>query len=1522
MNYKYQRRQIFGKRLKVPKDILNKVYNCYLSFNEFIEYQLEDKIPISCIKESDRRIVSKFGIDKCRELDWELINKSLYYNNNINFRDILMSIDSKTEDINNTLYELVKNQIRSRDYTSKMREVYANRLFDISQISDTNTRRIMNEFNDGKTTLKEMVSNWNLFKNKDLDFCLLNDNENQNHITSTMLKEFMSNYGNLVSLIIENNDIYTFINNIFSFNSKEEEKIYIKKFTDDILNKTLKGNDGSKSTIKLTDSQYKEIFMYSSAGDYLKLFHNDETSSISKELEKLPQDYISSINIPFSELLNSNIFYFINELGLKNIVDFDNENGNFLTKDNCKMLELIRNKYLNENVDSPDERNFIDFYDENGMRRPYTKDEFYEIMRRIIVNRPSNITDDYRDLNGEFRTRNPELFISEQAPMELQNLFYTKQITPSIILEHPEYIEFLKGKNLNSCFEIISVNVKNNDEKTYFKSFWKFIGDKTDSDEFMKFIMEYSDVLDIVLNGKESNSYQYSIKFSIDDDMNNISSKINETLKKLIIEKGIIYPTHIPKNMKEEYPTLFLDENAPEELKKVFYNRTISTEFILSNPSYKEFLKNIDLGALFKYMPVIAINENNEYEGEISLIDGIKQVFGFNDTFDVMLLYGKYIEKIFSNTKFKDFKFNLKFTKDGLLDELDKQILKLIIEGNIKYDENIPSHFKNNNPTLFLGENIPQEIKNKFYNREFTLKDFNDNPELFEMFDKTNIACGFSEDMSWIITLFEDLDDFKKANYNRMKVILAYSKIQNAISKQVFKETIMNLGSDVNIEKIEYISEIISRLSLSNSSEMFTFRYELASQLLNSNNPLESLNKIENVFIKNNIPVVGKIYSCFDILHPDFQGFNFESSTISPVLKKSSTTSEKIIVFSDLIKASFGSNNRSVNDYLKNIEFGSNLYESMKSGQVQFDLLSEMEKHELLIFRNHLSTLYDNTMKGKSENDTFISSENILNDILELSKRLSPDGTLDYNLADRVIKMFCGFAGIDTLEQAKRYVEKKVKTADLRNREASNSDMILTQGDFIKGIGDIKYLGNILQNGSVSKEYLGSCAGSDSTPLDTDVSMITSAEGTIKEKMSTTDANDYGPIWFVLKNDDRFITTRTNSETLDVKRDLSKMEVFYTGVLGLDHYGIRTGFASSEINYIVMENYDSRVGLEIAMNGFYIPVANKEGKIVFTPKDYDDLRKKMSGLSYFGEQNYSFSNNLITEETKYLAEQIEQSNCEVQLKREKINKVIKKSLEEIGLHLKTNIDGDLTEGFVELIDTGSTGRGTNKPGDGDFDFMMRLDRKVLENPLKLNELKQTILKNIGKENTSEVTGTGDFRLKNVEIDNDTNVDIDITFTNKTDKILYSTDMALQDRLSTIQSNDSEKYKYVVSNILLAKQVLKKAEAYKPNRGDVPQGGLGGVGIENWILQNGGSFIDAAKSFVEASEGKSFEEFKTIYQIWDFGDNHLAERRGQYSHDNFVVNNMSESGYQKMLQALKDYLKNVEYTQNNTEVIKR
>lgn len=314
MDYKYQRRQIFGKRLKVPKHILNKVYNCTLSFNEFIEYQLDDKIPTSCIIKSDRKIVEKFGIDKCKELDWELINKRIY-DNNISFRDILMSIDSQTEDINHALYELVKDQIKPSDYSSKMSEIYSDRLFEIPKIenydtydySESRIRNLKNNFNNGEVSLKEIIINWELFKDKDLSFCLLNDENNKNNITDSSLKEFMNNYGTLAPLIVENNDIYAFINTISSLSSKEEKHNYLRQFTDDILNNTYRKYGDRRPPIKPTDEQYKEIFKYSSMEEYLKIFNEYSATPVIEELKSLPQDYVFNMSIPFSELLNYDV---------------------------------------------------------------------------------------------------------------------------------------------------------------------------------------------------------------------------------------------------------------------------------------------------------------------------------------------------------------------------------------------------------------------------------------------------------------------------------------------------------------------------------------------------------------------------------------------------------------------------------------------------------------------------------------------------------------------------------------------------------------------------------------------------------------------------------------------------------------------------------------------------------------------------------------------------------------------------------------------------------------------------------------------------------------------------------------------------------------------------------------------------------------------------------------------------------------------------------------------------------------
>lgn len=98
--------------------------------------------------------------------------------------------------------------------------------------------------------------------------------------------------------------------------------------------------------------------------------------------------------------------------------------------------------------------------------------------------------------------------------------------------------------------------------------------------------------------------------------------------------------------------------------------------------------------------------------------------------------------------------------------------------------------------------------------------------------------------------------------------------------------------------------------------------------------------------------------------------------------------------------------------------------------------------------------------------------------------------------------------------------------------------------------------------------------------------------------------------------------------------------------------------------------------------------------------------------------------------------------------------------------------------------------------------------------------------------------------------------------------------------------------------MVAKQILKEAGAYK--KGTHGQGGLGGVGVENWILQNNGSLEAAAREFLESAKGRNFDEFKDVYRIYDFGQNHVAIERGQgIAYNEFVYDNMTPEGYEAM-----------------------
>ena len=881
--------------------------------------------------------------------------------------------------------------------------------------------------------------------------------------------------------------------------------------------------------------------------------------------------------------------------------------------------------------------------------------------------------------------------------------------------------------------------------------------------------------------------------------------------------------------------------------------------------------------------------------------------------------------------------------------------------------------------------------------------------------------------------------------------------------RRIFESYVKDYYDELTIDQIGWVADITARLASSNASELAERSEAFTSELLklDADKIPEALDKIEDIYIHNHLPYVGKNYLVFRTMHPSpnlEEDFDFSSfSTISPVLQQATGdlksgkldqmyNSRDAIIVSDLLRASLGSNNRSIREYLTTLKNGQALLDQLSSGELDWSAFSQptglmnrdtkANYDTLSTFAWHLATLYNSTLPGKEhpyqlmhqQSDTekpSAQSNALQTDFANLTSLIKPNSR--YSLADRAVRYFAHFVGIEDLAGAERYMDNIVKEADARNRRtaeylATTSEPKLQPGDLVKGMGGtdgdgIRYLSYAFQNGSISKEYLGDASRSDTTPLDADVSIVLDDEQTINQTMASILANGYGcGLWVVLRGDqatgeDRFIITRRDKDEADQsvydlsvpdanfdrtnlsqeeidrrlkeiaeakrhrREGLPKLEIFATGVDGGGHYGIRTGFGMDKVSYYISDR-TTKVGerltgfgsgngeeytlvsevtkLEIALNGFYIPVVDRDSEeLIFTPDDYDKMRDQMSGLSYYHTGDYQFapdseleldeltldkeslsavsapttsstgpssssagddaqgasSSPITIPSTTAIIDQLPASMAETDHKHEVINQAIKQAITDIpdlNLSCKDYLDGDLTENIVEMIDTGSTGRQTNAPGSGDFDYMARLDRSILNDPTKKQQITDALLAAFGRENDGSAIVNGNLRLKQVSIDGLAEpVDIDITFAQKTNKVQYPTDAALADRLSNIKNQSEAKYQQVLANIIYAKQFLKASQVYKPRRSPEAKGigGLGGVGVENWVLQHGGSFKQAARDFLSVADNCSgFEDFCAHYPVWDYGENHKGIR--SKPHDNFVADNMNPEGYERMKEALR------------------
>ena len=912
---------------------------------------------------------------------------------------------------------------------------------------------------------------------------------------------------------------------------------------------------------------------------------------------------------------------------------------------------------------------------------------------------------------------------------------------------------------------------------------------------------------------------------------------------------------------------------------------------------------------------------------------------------------------------------NLNYVSDFIL--TDEMIDIALSTGNYVFDAKEAAYKLKQNPKVMMYA-VKQDPNNLNYVPDLILTD-----EII----KAAYDNGF-----W---------DLKNNNKNNDDISIIIAKLRKMIELKHYQnkntdkmiEHIKKRFFDLTEDKIAELYSLYKRSELTNSEEAYKLRDQIIDGALEQDDPLEVFAKIEKIFEKNNLPLFAKIYKCFETLYPNFNKstFNFDkNSRISPDLLNANPLEKRMaylrrngsdrdirmqMVFNDLLRISICSADRSLIDYMNNIKVGNDLYLDIVSGKRTFESLTFEEKNVLDIFSSHLEALQEN--KTQSKNMT-LDNLSLPDKIRVLSKEFSP--TDRHSLPDRIIRSFAYYAGFDSFESLNNYIIDSYKKAERlgESNAIKRQTFSFEDGDLLRCIGNIDALEASLDIGNVCKEFLGPLKGtsdSDMTPLDIDFSLINTANGmkkTIYSCISGTPTGfGFGNIYLVTdKNNPNIRITRDNNGNIDSPYDPMKLEVFSTEDLsGVNaaRWGARTGYSLvTDVDYIIYKKnfeinslkpynedgsvnyvnqtsdvYDDLIRLKmlLAKKGIYKPVYDFTGKLVFTKKEYDTIRSKLDGISYY---------KTITEEEKAypivdtsllyfpgieeLVTEMQQDRSKQQEKRKIITDKIKEILvSSLGAtQINDTILNDLSQGNIDLLETGSTSRGTNVPGDADYDFMTRVGRNDLNNTAAvirdLNSLfsPQT---NISHDNR--------FRGKDIKLDGiEEPIDIDISFTQKRDKVDYSTDTCLSDLLRTIEKEYPEQFPLVKANIVYAKKILKAGKAYKSRRSSEAEGGLGGIGVEYWILQNGGSFINAVNSFLAQAvkDGNiiPYEEFKDKYQIWDFGKNHepkeikigSSERIGSsekivFPYDEFVSCNMSKEGYLKMTKTLLEFKKKYE-----------
>lgn len=780
-------------------------------------------------------------------------------------------------------------------------------------------------------------------------------------------------------------------------------------------------------------------------------------------------------------------------------------------------------------------------------------------------------------------------------------------------------------------------------------------------------------------------------------------------------------------------------------------------------------------------------------------------------------------------------------------------------------------------------------------------------------------SATLDRDVDYILTT-EVLESFSETQKLFWE---AYVQLRDTDTKSTLI-SFYNRNEDITRNQIESVISLTQNIINSPSAEIIRLKDSILGSLCSTDKTLEQVEKeyalLENIFVRNNSPLPILRSCVFNSLFLDATLMNQAdsdkiSTEVKEILQNPKYTVEQkreiisTLIREDLLKISRDSLDPNLYTFLENLRDGMaalTFYDGyIQEGYTDEEIISILGEEGKDFLTKSLDILFT-----ASEN---ISTEaDISNRIQELRDLLGITKT--QSLGRGVYKFY-----IEPLTEAPtgdlyQDIENIINEINTRKIQAHQrglgyiaNGVTLENGDLVKRVDS---LNGIIDNGIYAKDFLGAQAGQDSTPFDTDTLMVQGVDQntSFNRAITTNSARAYGGISLVFKNKGQF-----KKHPLENNPE-GEYELIYSAVLGNNHYGIRTGIATTEIDYICFEDGDiNEIKFQIASKGIYIPVVNMDGELIYTPEDFDKQRNTFAGVSGITGLPYHVETRTekIFDAVTKIAEGLSADREKTSAISAHIIQAIEKELNKHGFLFENSITG--LEGLrIEHI--GSTSRSTHVIGASDFDFSILLDRNQLKSlsTAEKQEIINNIIESIGSLETLGSTygmegETTQMAGSKIKLDSGEIIEFDLAITDKGTNIDGSNSHEyVIERLNNIREIEGEeKYKFVIANIIFAKKFLKAYQCYKKKN---QEGGMGGIGIENWILQHNGNFEEAAEAFLtnatrEDGSIKQFEEFKSQYTVYDPGKD---IRSGE--HDNFIGNNMTHVGYQKMVEALISFKK--------------